>query len=164
MRFAAVAFILAGLAAAAQPNPGEFDALTELLRSPQTSVAKKKVAIAAYLAAHQATRSSPRMALVFRAQEALVTSRPAPPSTFFARLSVEECRRLTAPLRKKPQLFPDHCEQVVRWQAGLDAGWRRRRWMRPEVQQAWSSSRPRPCVTRPTRSCRSIELRRPFQS
>lgn len=124
MRFAAVAFILAGLAAAAQPNPGEFDALTELLRSPQTSVAKKKVAIAAYLAAHQDTRSSPRMALVFRAQEALVTGRPAPPSTFFARLSVEECRRLTAPLRKKPQLFPDHCEQVVRWQAGLDAGWR----------------------------------------
>ncbi|MDP1914941.1 MAG: hypothetical protein Q8L14_01760 [Myxococcales bacterium] len=124
MRRAVVAFVLAGLSVAAEPNPREFDALTDVLRSPQISVAKKKVAIAAYLAAHQDTRSSPRMALVFRAQDALVTGKPAPPSTFFSRLSVEACRRLTAALRKKPKLFPDHCDQVVGWQASLDAGWR----------------------------------------
>ncbi len=124
MRRTAVAILVVGLSASAQSNSREFDALTELMRSPQTSVTQKKAALAAFLAANPARLTSPRMALVFREQESLVKGTPAPAATFFRRVSVEECRRLSSVFRKKPQLVAEPCENVVRWQANLDEGWR----------------------------------------
>lgn len=124
MKCAALVVVLCGLTALAQPKPLEWAALVELMRAPDASSAKKKLAVEAFLAGHRAQFASPRMALVFRAQEALVSGKPAPAATFFARVSLEECRRFSAPLGRKPQILADPCESAVRWQASLDAGWR----------------------------------------
>jgi hypothetical protein len=104
------------LALAAGP---EWSKLVEVIRAPDVGAANK--ALRQFVAAHPEARGTMRMALVFRALEAL----PGPAGSFTHRVSAEDCAHLTEVLRKKPTLMPAlDCKDVASWQAKLDEGWR----------------------------------------
>jgi hypothetical protein len=112
-------WLLLTLTAAPAERALEWPKLVEVMRGPDAGAAHK--AMQRYVAAHPDARGTMRMALVYRALDA----RPPPAGSFSRRVSLEDCKRMTEVLRRKPALMPDlDCRDLVGWQQKLDDGWR----------------------------------------